>query len=1057
MRKLIYFFFCFFISIGFAAAQTFKVTGTVIYEDDNEPVMGATVIVKGQTSIGTITDIDGNFSLDVPDNSTILISYVGMTPKEVKADPQRHMTIRLSSNLQLDEVVITALGITREKKALGFAATAISGSDITASQRANPMSALQGKVAGLEVSSSPGPGTTQNVIIRGASTFGKNQPLYIVDGVPLTNEQNRANEDNDNLNNQVDFGSGINALNPDDIETMTVLKGAAATALYGSRAANGVIMIKTKSGSNTNNRIQLEYDGGISLSRVGFLPKEQKQFGQGWSGDRYLEENGNWGPAFDGKDRVWGNVVDNSQMIKPYKYLENRIRDFYTTGVGYKNSLSLLGGNDKTNYFFSFSQNHQDGPIPTDNDSYDRYTLSTRGQHKAGKLTISSSVNFSTEKNKTVGSGQGTSVFRSLQEIPTDISIVDMKNYKEKFYDLDTYFTPYGLNPYFALHENGASQNKQKLFGKAELNLDVTEGLALTYRFGGDYETSRLEMYQSIVSFSEDSPNAAGPANAGSYEERRRERVQLNHDIFATYNSRIADVFSINAILGYNINERTYTWLMGKVNSIDIPEFYNLVNSLSPSVSKQRTEKHRIIGAYANVDLGYSDFAYLTLTARNDWSSTLPKQERSYFYPGATFSFLLTDFMRQRDMNTGMLDFAKLRVAYGMTGNDFNPYYIYNRYVSGLSINPGYPNIEDLTFPLGGVNSYTLSDRLGNETLKPELTREFEVGAELRMLDNRVSVDFSFYNKFTKDLIEVLPRDPSSGFFEMVSNLGDVRNKGFELSLNLTPLIIRDFSWDIGWNYTINKNKIERLDVDEVLLSGFGGAGIYAVEGKPIGQFKVNTARKVEIDGEEYTVVDGAGMPMQSADQEYFGKDINEKYRMGLTNTFRWKGLALSATLDFRYGGYIYSYTKDYMHWPGSAPETVLNDRYPFMVPNSVVINADGSYSENTNPVDPTALHTFYSNGGFDGPAYAVIDRSYLKLRDVSLSYQFTKNVCEKLKIRGLRVAANASNFLLWKAKENQYIDPETTTFGNDMDAKFGEFGANPTNSSYTFSLNISF
>lgn len=1060
MRKLIYLSLCLFLSIGFTFAQTLKVTGTVVSDEDNEPIMGATIIVKGQTSIGTATDIDGNFTLNVPENAmTLQVSYVGMATKEIKADPQKHMTIILSSNLQLEEVVVTALGISREKKALGYAATAISGSDIASSQRSNPMAALQGKVAGLEVSSSPGPGTTQNVIIRGASTFGKNQPLYIIDGVPLTNEQNRADDDtNNNLNNQVDFGSGINALNPDDIANMTILKGAAATALYGSRAANGVIMITTKSGSNTNNRMQLEYDGGITLSRVGFLPKEQKQFGQGWSGDRALDENGNWGAPFDGKDRVWGNVVNNSQMIKPYVYLEDRIRDFYETGVGYKNSLSLNGGNEKTNYFFSFSQNRSDGPIPTDNDSYNRYTLSTRGSHKANRVTISSSVNFSTEENKTIGSGQGSSLFRSLQEVPTEISIVDMKDYKAPFYDLDTYFTPYGLNPYFILNENGASQNKQKIFGKAEINVDIMDGLVLTYRFGGDYETSRMEMHESIVSFSEDSPNAAnGPVNTGKYEERRRERIQLNHDVFATYSGRIANDFSLNVILGYNVNERSYNWLMGRVNSIDIPGFYNLINSLSPSVSEQYNEKHRIIGGYVSADLGYSDFAYLTLTARNDWSSTLPVNKRSYFYPGATFSLLVTDFMRQRNINTGFLDFAKLRVAYGMTGNDYEPYYIYNRYVSGSSINPGYPEVDDLTFPLGGVNSYTLSDRLGNADLEPELTKEFEIGTELRLLDNRVGIDFSYYNKFTEGLIEVLPRDPSSGFFSMVSNLGDVRNKGIELTVNLVPLIINDFTWNLGWNFTKNKNKIEKLDVDEIFLAGYSGAGIYAIEGMPMGQFKTYTARKVDIDGEEHTVVDGSGIPMQTTDPELLGKDINEKYRMGLTNTFSWKGVTLGATLDFRYGGYMYSYTKDYMHWPGSAPETVLNDRNPFMVPNSVVLNADGTYSENTNAVDPTALHTFYSQGGFEGPSFAIIDRSYLKLRDVSLSYQFPKQLCDKLKLRGLRVAANASNFLLWTPKENQYIDPETTTFGNDINAKFGEYGANPTNSTYTFSLNISF
>lgn len=1053
MKKLTYLLLCLFVSIGVATGQTMKVTGTVISAEDNEPVIGASVMVKGTTT-GTVTSYDGTFTLDVPQNSTMVFSYLGMVKQELQATSIMRVIMK-DDTQALDEVVVTAMGLSREKKVLGYATTSVSGDDIKNMQRANPMAALQGKVAGLEISSAPGPGATQNVIIRGASTFGNNQPLYIIDGVPLTNEQNRAG---DNLNSQVDFGSGINALNPDDIANMTVLKGAAATALYGSRAANGVIMITTKSGKNTDGKIHIEYDGGISISQVGFLPKEQKQFGQGWSGDRALDENGNWGAAFDGKDRVWGNVIDNSQQIKPYKYLKNRIRDFYELGLGVKNSLALSGGNPNTNYHFSFSQNHQDGVIPTTNDAYDRYTLATRGSHKSGIFTISSSVNFSTEKNKAVASGQGTSLFRSLQEIPTDISIVDLKDYNAKFNNLDGYFTPYGLNPYFVLNENGAVQNKQKVFGKVQLDLDVTKNIKLTYRFGGDYETSTSETHEAVVSFSETSPNyGANEGNMGSYAERRRERVQLNHDAFGTYNNRFAEDFSLNVIAGVNINERSYNWLEGKINSIDIPGYYNLINTLSPSVSTQYNEKRRLIGAYASADFGYRDFVYLTLTARNDWSSTMPKDNRSYFYPGATFSFLLTDFLEQQNIETGVLDFSKIRLAYGKTGNDYLPYYVYDRYIAGYSTNPRYPNIDDLKFPLAGINAYTVSNRLGNTQLNPEITKEFEIGAEARFFKNRVGFDFSYYNKLTDGLIEVLPMDPSTGYTERVANLGDVRNKGVELTVNLTPVKVKDFTWDLTWNFTKNKNKVEKLDVEETYLAGYSGASIYAVEGKPIGQFKMYTARKVEIDGKEYAVVDGKGMPMETTDPVYFGKDINEKYRMGLTNMFTWKGLSLSASLDFRYGGHMYSYTKDYMHWPGSAPETVLNDRKPFLVPNSVVQNADGTYSENTVPVDPTALHTFYTNGGMEGSSFAVIERSYLKLRDISMAYQFPQYISQKLGLRGLRASFNVSNILLWTPKENQYIDPETTTFGNDLNAKFGEYGANPTNVVYTFGLNVSF
>ncbi|RXQ96749.1 SusC/RagA family TonB-linked outer membrane protein [Ancylomarina salipaludis] len=1033
-------------------AQNREVSGVVTSADDGLSIPGVSVVIKG-TTIGTTTDFDGNYAISVPEEGEILVfSFVGMKTVELPINSNKIDLVMESESIGMDEVVVTAMGVTREKKALGYAATSLGGEEIGKSQAVNPMSALQGKVAGVDISTAPGPGATQNVMIRGASSFGNNQPLYIVDGVPITNEQNSSGSA---LNSQVDFGSGINAINPDDIEDMTVLKGAAATALYGSRAANGVIMITTKSGKNTEGKMRVSYSGSVTLSKVGRLPDVQKQFGQGWSGDRALDENGNWGPEYDGKDRVWGNVVDNSQQIKPYVFLEDRVRDFYETGKNIKNSVSLSGGNANTNYFMSLSQNSVDGVIPTDNDSYKRYTISTKGSHKAGKVTISSSVNFSTEKTKAVASGQGTSVFRSLYESANDISIVDLKDYNNKFNNLDNYFTPYGVNPYYVLNENGAEQDKKKIFGKFQFDYDFTDDIKLSYRFGGDYETTRSETHTAIIAFAPGSPNdGSSSANPGNYSEVRRSRTQVNHDLMASIKQNLNEDFTLNAIVGLNVNERQYNWLSGSINSIDIPNFYNLSNSLAPSVSNQYNEKRRLIGLYANVDFSFRNYAYLTLTARNDWSSTLPTGANDYFYPGVTGSFLITDFLKYNDIDTGILSFAKVRAAYGMTGNDADPYSVYDRYVSAFSGNPGYPKIDDLQFPLGGVNSYMASNRLGNPDLTNELTKEFELGIEAQFFNNRLGIDFSYYNRLTEGLISSLPKDPSSGYTTQMANLGDVRNQGIEFVLNFTPVKTENFTWDVSYNVALNRNKMENLDVDEVYLGGFGGAGIYAVEGKAMGQFKIAAVKKVEIDGVMKTVVDGSGNPQPTTETEFIGKDINEKYRMGLTNTFSYKGFTLGATLDFRYGGYMYSYTKDYLHWTGASTESVLNDRKTFLVPNSVVSDGRGGYVENTTPVDPTALHKFYGDGGgFDGDADNIIDRSYLKLRNVNLSYSLSKNFCERLHVSAVSLSLSASNILLWTPAENVYIDPETTTFGNDVRAKFGEYGAGPSNEFYTFGL----
>lgn len=539
---LIYLFF----SIGLLTAQDATVQGIVVSSEDNEPVVGASVLVVG-TSLGVTTDIDGKFVIqNVPGTAKeIRVSYIGMQSQNM-AISKGMMRIVLKIDAQvLDEVVVTAMGISRNKKALGYAATSVKGDEIANSRTVNPMNALQGKVAGVDISTAPGPGATQNVIIRGASSFGNNQPLYVVDGVPITNEQNRSGDD---LNDQVDFGSGINALNPDDIADMTVLKGAAATALYGSRAANGVVMITTKSGQNTHGKVQVVYDGGYTISRVGRLPDEQTQFGQGWSGmsgGPNLHENGNWGAAYDGKDRVWGNIVDDEQLVKPYAYLKNRVRDFYDLGRNYKNALSLSGGTERTNYFVSLSQNSVDGVIPTSQDSYNRYTLATRGSHQAGKVKVSTSINVSAEKTKAVGSGQGASLHRSLYEIANDISIVDLKDYNNKFHNLDNYFTYYGTNPYYVLHENGAVQRKYKFFGKFQLDYDVLKELKATYRFGGDYETSRSDTHIAPTQITEGSNNDGYVTEvAGNYTEKRIERMQLNHDFMLSYNHNFGEDLS---------------------------------------------------------------------------------------------------------------------------------------------------------------------------------------------------------------------------------------------------------------------------------------------------------------------------------------------------------------------------------------------------------------------------------------------------------------------------------------------------------------------------------
>ncbi|MDO6803698.1 SusC/RagA family TonB-linked outer membrane protein [Wenyingzhuangia sp. 1_MG-2023] len=1036
-------------TVQFSFAQE-KIMGVVT--DGSGKIPGATITIKG-TSKTTITDFDGNYSITADKGDILAFSYFGMKTEERTVGIDKIINVTLSQDVEsLNEVVITALGISKTKRAIGNSIAEFKGEEISKTQAINPVTALQGKVSGLDVSSPTTPGGTQNVIIRGASSFGNVQPLYVVDGIPLTNEQSRGG---DNLNSQADYGSGINAINPDDIEKMTILKGAAATALYGSRAANGVILITTKSGEN--GKLKVNFNSSVTINRVSFLPERQTQFGQGWSGDRALNENGNWGAAYDGVDRVWGNIVDNSQQIKPYVYLENNLRDFFEYGENYKNSISLSGGSETSTYYLSASHNKVDGVMPTDSDSYTRYTLSTKASQQIKKLKVSSAMNFSKQKISVVPSGQGTSLVRSVNEIANDISIVDLKDYNNKYNNLDNYFTPYGVNPYYILDNNSATQDMYKFFGKFETEYSILDNLKLTYRFSGDYESSTSEEITGIISFTEGSYNdGSSTATPGAYSQTKRERIQLSHDAMLAYNQDFSEDLKFNALLGLNVNERSYNWLEGSISSIDVPGFYDLGNTLTPATADQYREKKRLVGLYASVDLSFKDYLYMNATIRNDKSSTLPIDNNSFMYGGITGSFILSELLDNLDSKPDFLSFSKFRIGYGSTGNDTDPFDVYDRYVVGTASNPGYPDVDDLTFPLGGVNAYTVSDKLGNIELEPEITSEFEIGFENMFLRNRIGFELSYYNKLTKGVIATLPIDPSSGYTQVVDNLGDIRNSGIELNVNLVPVKTDDFKWNIDWAFTKNKNKVEKLDVEEVLLTGFGdGNGLYALEGMPIGQFKFTKSQIVTVDGVESTVVDGSGNPVQTTDPQLLGRDINEKFRMGLTNTFTYKNFSLTGTLDLRYGGYIYSGTKDYMHWVGNSPESVLNDRNAFIIPNSVVANADGTYSENTTPVNPTVLETFYSNGGVEGDSYAVIDKSYLKLRNVVLAYNLPNKFCKKINVSKIGLSFAASNFLLWKHKDNPYIDPETTTFGNNVDAKFGEYNGNPSQETYTFGVNI--
>lgn len=1049
---------CLLMGVGAAVAQNTKVTGHVV-DETGEPVIGASIVVKG-TTIGTVTDFDGNFELEVPaDGKHLEISYIGMQKQTVQVAP--NVSILMKSDTQnLDEVVVTAMGIKRSEKAIGFSATAVNGEELQEKRTGDIVSGLAGKVAGVQISSaSSNPGGSNSVVIRGISSLsGSNQPLYVIDGVPLSNDANFADPDSKNgdpLNAAYDFGSGANAVNPNDVASMTILKGAAATALYGSRAANGVILITTKSGDK-NQGLGVTYNGGMQFESVLRLPEFQNEFGMGSGGLHTLIENQSYGPRFDGSMMPWGTVYNNSQKIKPYSPIENNVRDFFSTGLRYSNDVAINGGNDKGNYYASISQQSNNGIMPTRADTYDRYTFSMRGSYTFDKLTVSSSVNYTTQKNNFATTGQGLTALNSLYQIPRDISIIGLKDLDDPFNSKDYYFTPYGVaNPYYLLEMAKNTYHSDKTYGKLEAAYEILPGFKATYRVGLDATNSEQKMGVPQMMASEGTPNYGQLNQEGTVTKEMIRQREINHDMLLTYDRAIQD-FHLNALVGLNVNERQYSRLRSEIQGLSIDEWYNISNSSAAPQTEEEEWKRRLIGVFAQVELGYKSLAYLTLTARNDWSSTLPKENNHFFYPGVTGSFVFTELLPEETKD--WLTFGKVRIAWGQTGNDANVYLI-DPYYAQTSVNLGFGEIN---FPLNGFNAFTESDILGNPTLSPEITTEFEVGANVSFFNGRLSFDAAYYSRTSDKQIFALNVDPASGYNTQNVNMGKIGNKGVELLVSATPVQIGDFSWDVSWNFTKNNSKVISLPEEmggEASIFGFsGGTGMYAIEGMPLGVYKAQVAQR---DPNGNIIVNAStGLPEKQSDLSIVG-DMNYDYEMGVSTTFTYKGFSLGADFDIRQGGLMFSNTKSISYFTGNAIQTAYNDRNPFVIPGSVnaVTDANGnvSYVENATPVSMGNIGNYWIDGGSELASAFLMDKSYVKLRSLTFGWDMPKVWFEDSFFKSVKLSLFATNLFVWTPSDNTFIDPEVSSFGNDLVGRFGEYLANPATRKYGFNIAVKF
>jgi len=1047
MRKLLFLFACFLIaSLGLVNAQSKSVSGKVLSDEDGQPIIGATVMVKG-TNTGSMTDEQGVFSLNAAIGKKLVITYIGMETVEMVATD--NMVIKMKADrLNLEEVVVTGMGIKRNQKALGYSATSVNSSDVTATGNRSAFNALQGKVAGVEITSASGaPGASTRVIMRGFSSLGSgNQPLYVIDGVPVNNSQ-IGEED---INGGYDFGNRANDINPDDIESMTILQGGSGTALYGSRASAGVILITTKNGSKSGNKAKVDISSTTTFDNPLRLPVMQNEFGQGWynrsSAD--LRENGSWGARFDGKDRVWGFIVDGQQKVKPYVAQQDNVKDFFDTGISTNNTIAISNGDENKSFYLSYGNVTSDGIMPTDADSYQRNNISLRGASKFLKIfTGSASLNYIRKDTRAVESGQEQSVLDGVWQTPRDMSIVDMEDYKNKFNNIENYYTAYAQNPYYVLNEHGNKFEDNRVFGNMGLEAKIFPWLSANFKIGTDVSNGKLKTWRAITYRS----NFEYNNDVGRVQEFSYYNSELNTDFMLNIQKDFGEDISLSAVLGHNFNQRNRRDLSAKVQRLDIPGFYNLSNSsTTPEVSEEISQR-RLVGVYGSFDIGYKNLLYLNVSARNDWSSTLPASNRSYFYPGTSLSFVFSELMKDQDI----LSFGKIRAGIAQTGKDADPYQIYTTFAQ-TKLTDGY---TEHNFPLAGtVNGFTVDNLIGNDKLQPEISTDKELGLSLKFFKDRISFDMSLYNKTVTNLIWTSTIPFTTGFTAQTQNLGKITNNGIEISLSFIPIRTKDFEWEIFGNFSKNKNRLVELKagLDQIDLGGTSAVDFVGRPGYELGLFEGIVPAK---DPEGHTIVDNQGLPVFQDEREILGSSQN-KFRIGGGTSLKYKDFTFHATVDYRNGGLMNSRTAEMMYFTGNAPQTTFNDRQPFIIPNSVQL-VDGKYIENTKAIAgfTNNLNSFYDQtycAGIGG-AYSLIDKTFFKLREVSLSYSVPKNILNSKYINRLELSLIGNNLLLWTPDSNLFCDPEQTTFGNDLEANFGDYGTTPTTRSIGFSVKLGF
>jgi TonB-linked SusC/RagA family outer membrane protein len=1084
MRKLLQSLFVLMFFAMAAMAQQRTITGTVTGKEDGVPIPGVSISLRGAQG-GTQTGADGKYALNVPAGATgISVSSIGYITQTFGLPSNNVLNVSLTSDAEtLGEVVVTANAIRREKRTLGYSAPSINNEELTEGGNRSILNSLAGRVSGVNITSTSNtPGSSSRVVLRGGSSIsGNNQALIVVDGIPIDNSSIIGGSSS---LTSIDFGNRGNDIDPDDIESVTVLKGPAAAALYGSRASNGALIYTTKSGKKGANKTEITFNSTNTFSSILKLPDFQNEYGQGYydvisedgKSATYIndpQENWSWGAPFTGEMQEWGQMIDGVRQQKPYSAQKDNVKNFFDTGFATDNNLSFSGGSEKSSFYLGLNALNSDGYYPGKSDTYNKYAVRFNGSTEfSNHFTAGVSFNYSKINSNQVAGGQaGGSVYNNVLQTPRDIPLDQLGDLNNKYNgygftdangvrrdNLYGYYGAYTRNPYWILENFDNFNDVDRITGNVNVTYKPLKWLNVTERLGVDSYSDRrrsLSPKYSFIAADEAGNYSKSPLTSnGSYEIAQYNVNEVVNDVMVTATHQFNEDFTASLMVGNNVRIRNASTSRIATNAsggLVVPGWYNLSNSNGPlstitSTSSPDISQRRLVGLYADLNLSYKNMLFLEGTARNDWSSTLPVANNSFFYPSVSGSFVFTELLKNSSISN-ILNYGKLRSSYAQVGNDTDPYQLFSSY-SRANIAA---NFGSTVFPFGNVAALMAGTTIGNADLKPEKTSSFEIGTELGFFNNRFSLDFSYYKNNSKNQILSIPIPGSTGYGFRVVNAGEIQNNGVELSLRGMPIKTSSgFSLELFGTYTKNNSEVVSLmpGIEQVSLGGFSGMSIVAAVGRPYGEFYgVDNAK----DAQGRTIISqSTGRPIPTSGAQYLGS-YNPDYQASLGTNVKFKNWSLSAMFDTKQGGVFYSRTKDNLAFTGTSAETG-GERIGVIFPNSVYLDANGNSVVN-NSITYNKQDYF---AGSLNPGVNIVDASYVKLRTLAISYQFSKAQLAKTPFGVASIGLFGNNLFLWTAGENKYADPEINSGGAGNEQGF-DFTAQPSVRNYGINLKVSF